>query len=69
MSLAHSVHKKGERVRFYREGDPVVELLGSDLGNPGQSLVLLTLPLRRLSISIWGMQLLPSLRLPSRGGE
>lgn len=24
----------------------MVELLGSDLGNPGQSLVLLTLPLR-----------------------
>lgn len=39
----------------------MVELLGSDLGNPGQCLVLLTLPLRLLSIFIWGLQPLPSL--------
>lgn len=46
------MHRMGEKqlktqgARFYREGDPVVELLGSDLGNPGQCLVRLTLPLR-----------------------
>lgn len=30
--------------RLYREGDPVVKLLACDLGNPGQPLVLHTLP-------------------------
>uniref|UniRef100_A0A8C3LCZ3 hypoxia-inducible factor-proline dioxygenase n=1 Tax=Chrysolophus pictus TaxID=9089 RepID=A0A8C3LCZ3_CHRPC len=52
MSSAHLLHNKGGKkqgiihlVRLYRDGDPVAKLLAHDLGNPGQLLVLHTLPL------------------------
>lgn len=52
MSSAHLLHSKGRKkqgishlVRLYRDGDPVAKQLAHDLGNPGQLLVLHTLPL------------------------